>query len=156
LRAVELRSFGGPEGLVVAARPDPQPGPGEVRVDLVAAALNRRELLGVPRQGTYAERVVVDAEQIRPRPSGWSWAETAALPVAGLTAWRALVRYRTRVLSAWPGANLLAHCAHASWRPAIDSSFPLEDVVEAHRALDAPDRFGKIVLAIDEARFYAS
>jgi hypothetical protein len=30
---------------------------------------------------------------LRPRPAGWSWQETAALPVAGLTAWRALVRY---------------------------------------------------------------
>ncbi|MDQ6852119.1 MAG: zinc-binding dehydrogenase [Actinomycetota bacterium] len=331
---MELRSFGGPEGLVVAARPDPEPGPFELRVDLVAAALNRRdwwirnggkvqlpavlgsdgagvvsalgagvlgvnvgdevviypgrgwgereeaaatgfELLGVPRQGTYAERVVVDAEQVRPRPPGWSWAESAALPVAGLTAWRALVRYahagpgktilvpgggggvatfaiqighalgarmvtttstpkkldRLRGLgaaagadyrssdwpdrlgpvdavidsvggAAWPGAlralrpggvlvcfgdtdgevgsiaiaelffrylrvqgttvasprefdALLAHCAQSSWRPAIDSIFPLEDVVEAHHRMDAPDRFGKIVLAIDDARFYA-
>jgi zinc-binding alcohol dehydrogenase/oxidoreductase len=50
---------------------------------------------------------------------------------------------------------LLAHCAQSSWRPAIDSIFPLADVVEAHRRMDAPDRFGKIVLAIDEARFYA-
>jgi zinc-binding alcohol dehydrogenase/oxidoreductase len=319
---------------VVAARPDPEPGPFELRVDLVAAALNRRdwwirnggkvqlpavlgsdgagvvsalgagvlgvnvgdevviypgrgwgereeaaatgfELLGVPRQGTYAERVVVDAEQVRPRPPGWSWAESAALPVAGLTAWRALVRYaragpgktilvpgggggvatfaiqighalgarmvtttstpkkldRLRGLgaaagadyrssdwpdrlgpvdavidsvggAAWPGAlralrpggvlvcfgdtdgevgsiaiaelffrylrvqgttvasprefdALLAHCAQSSWRPAIDSIFPLEDVVKAHHRMDAPDRFGKIVLAIDDARFYA-
>ena len=132
--------------------PDPEPGPGEVRVDLVAAALNRRDwwirtggkarlpvvlgsdgagivsavgpgvdgpapgdevvlypgsgwgaaeeapapefaILGVPRQGTYAERIVVPADLVRARPPGWSWPETAALPVAGLTAWRALVRY---------------------------------------------------------------
>ena len=43
MRAVELRSFGGPDGLVAAELPDPEPGPGEVRVDLVAAALNRRD-----------------------------------------------------------------------------------------------------------------
>jgi NADPH2:quinone reductase len=45
LRAVELRAFGGPDGLVVTELPDPdpEPGPGEVRLDLVAAALNRRE-----------------------------------------------------------------------------------------------------------------
>lgn len=332
MRAVELRSFGAPEGLILAVRPDPQPGPGEVRVDLVAAALNRRdwwirtggkvelpvvlgsdgagvvsalgpdvggvavgdevviypgrdwgereeapaagfELLGVPRQGTYAERVVVDAGQIRPRPPGWSWAQSAALPVAGLTAWRALVRYagagpgetilvpgggggvatvaiqighalgarmvttssspekldRLRDLgavagadyrapdwpdrlgavdavidsvggAAWPGSfqalrpggvlvcfgdtdgevgsipiadlffrylrvqgttlgsptefdALLAHCARSSWRPVIDSVFPLADAAEAHRRLDAPDRFGRVVLAIDDARF---
>lgn len=331
LLAVELRSFGPPEGLVVAERPDPEPGPGEVRVDVVAAALNRRdwwirtggkvalpvvlgsdgagvvsalgegvqdvavgdevviypgrgwganeeaadpafELLGVPRQGTYAERVVVDAPQVRPRPPGWSWAQTAALPVAGLTAWRALVRYALaapsrRILvpgggggvatfviqigdalgarmvsttsneekadrlreigavavadyraadwpeqlgpvdavidsvggAAWPGAlrllapggalicfgdtdgevgnvpiaelffrylrvqgttlgspaefdALLAHCAQASWRPVIDSVFGLADVAAAHHRLDAPDRFGKIVLAIQDER----
>src|SRR5437016_1750252 len=33
------------------------------------------------------------ADLVRPRPAGWSWDETAALPLAGLTAWRAL---RTR------------------------------------------------------------
>jgi NADPH:quinone reductase-like Zn-dependent oxidoreductase len=332
LRAVELRSFGPPEGLLIAELPDPEPGPNEVRVDLVAAAVNRRdwwirtggkvelpvvlgsdgagvvsalgagvrgieigdeviiypgrgwgadeeaadlafELLGVPRQGTYAERVVVDAEQVRPRPPAWSWAECAALPVAGLTAWRALVRYahagpgrtilvpgggggaatfaiqlgaalgarmvttsssadkldRLRAIgaaagedyrradwperlgpvdavidsvggAAWPGClqalrpggalicfgdtdgdvgaipiadlffrylrvqgttlgtprefdALLAHCAEASWRPVIDSTFALADAAEALRRLDSPERFGKIVLAIDEARF---
>jgi zinc-binding alcohol dehydrogenase/oxidoreductase len=331
LRAVELRAFGGPEGLVATVLPDPAPGPGEVAVDLVAAALNRRdwwirrgggaklpavlgsdgagvvsalgddvtdlavgdevviypgiawgdddeipgaefEILGVPSQGTYAERIVVRAEQLWPRPPGLSWAETAALPVAGLTAWRSLVRYaraapgkailvpgggggvatfaiqiaasfecrvvtttsspekldRLRLLgasdgadygdaewpdrlgpvdavidsvggAAWSGAlralrsggilvsfgdthgelgevviadlffrylsvqgttlgsprefgALLAHCAEAAWRPVIDSVFPLEEASEAHRRLDAPERFGKIVLAIDESR----
>ena len=327
MRAVELRAFGGPEGLVHTELLDPEPGPGEVCVDLVAAALNRRDwwirnggkahlpavlgsdgagivsavgpdvaapavgdevviypafdwgdaeeasapefaILGVPSQGTYAERIVVRAGQVRPRPLGWSWLEAAALPVAGLTAWRALVRYANagpgatilvpgggggaatfaiqigtelgaRVLTttsspeklerlrslcadcvdygdpdwpervgpvdavidsvggaAWPGAlralrpagvlvcfgdtegergeveiadlflrylriqgttlgsprefdALLEHCAQASWRPVIDSVFPLADAAEAHRRLDAPDRFGKIVLAID-------
>jgi len=331
VRAVELRAFGGPEGLAETELRDPEPGPGEVRVDLVAAALNRRdwwirtggkarlpvvlgsdgagivsavgpdvegvaagdevvvypgigwgdaeeapgpdfEILGVPSQGTYAERVVVRADQVRPKPPGWSWPETAALPVAGLTSWRSLVRYagagpgrtilvpgaaggvatfaiqigaslgarmvttsssaekleRARTLGAsadadyrdpdwperigpvdavidsvggavWPGAlralrpagtlvcfgdtegergeveiadlffrylriqgttlgsprefdALLEHCARASWRPVIDSVFPLSQAPEAHRRLDATDRFGKIVLAIDESR----
>ena len=43
MRCIELRQFGDPTGLVLAERPDPQPGPGEVRIDLVAAALNRRD-----------------------------------------------------------------------------------------------------------------
>ena len=47
---------------------------------------------------------------------------------------------------------LLEHCARASWRPVIDSVFPLSQAPEAHRRLDATDRFGKIVLAIDESR----
>ena len=307
--------------------PEPRPGPGEVRVDLVAAALNRREwwirtggkvrlpavlgsdgagvvsavgpgvegvsvgdevviypgigwgdadnvaadcfeLVGVPGQGTHAEQIVVRAEQVRPRPAGWSWLETAALPVAALTAWRALVTCaqagpgktvlvtgagggvatfaiqigaalgarivvttssrekleRARALGAADGADyrdpgwadrvrpvdavidsvgggvwrgalaslraggvlvtfgdtggelgsipiaefffrylrvqgttlgsprefdaLLAHCAEASWRPAIDSVYPLAETAKAHERLEAPDRFGKVLLAI--------
>ena len=331
MRAIELRAFGGPEGLVTAELPDPIPGPEEVTVDLVAAALNRREwwirrggtaalpvvlgsdgagvvsalgegvtevalgdevvlypglrwgddddvpgpdfeILGVPSQGTYAEQIVVRADLLRPKPAGWSWQETAALPVAGLTAWRALIRYahaaagktilvtgggggvgtfavqiaaalgcrvvttssspekldRLRELgvaagadyrdpewpdrigpvnavidsvggAAWPGAlralsaggtlvcfgdtegdvgevliadlffrylsvhgttlgsprefdALLKHCEEAAWTPVIDSVFTLAEAQAAHRRLDAPDRFGKIVLAIDESR----
>jgi NADPH:quinone reductase-like Zn-dependent oxidoreductase len=331
--AVELQEFGDPSGLAVVERADPEPGPGEVRVDLVAAALNRRDwwirrggtaplpavlgsdgagvisavgpavdgarigdevviypasgwgpseeapapgfqILGVPAQGTHAERVVVAADAVRPRPPGWSWAESAALPVAGLTAWRAVVTLgeagpgttalvpgagggaaafvvqiaaargarvlvtssseakldRARQLGAAAGANyrepgwaerigpvdlvvdsvggeavwegalgclarggrlvnfadtagdhgrvllarlflehqriigttlgsprefdaLLAHCGEATWRPVVDSVFALREAAAAHERLDAPDRFGKVVLAIDQARF---
>src|SRR5207253_8694774 len=45
-------------------------------------------VLGVPHQGTHAERIAVSADLVRPRPADWSWEETAALPLAGLTAWR--------------------------------------------------------------------
>jgi zinc-binding alcohol dehydrogenase/oxidoreductase len=331
VRAVELRAFGGPEALAPAELPDPEPGPGEVRVDLVAAALNHRDrwiriggkadlpavlgsdgagvvsavgpgaagvkvgdevvvnpslawgdreaapgpdfrILGVPDQGTYAERIVVGAEQVRPRPTKLSWAEAAALPLAGLTAWRAVVTHaeagpgrtvlvpgagggvatfaiqiaaergarvlvtsssaakieRARELGAtggvlysesdwaeriapvdavvdsvgapvWQGAlvalapggrlvnfgdtardvatvplgtlyfkylriqgttmgsprefdALLAHVGEAAWRPVIDSIFPLAEAAHAHARLEAPDRFGKVVLAIDEGR----
>lgn len=156
--AVELQA----EGLAPAERPDPEPGPGEVRVDLVAAALNRRDwwlvraddppvgsvlgsdgagivsalgrgvdgvavgdevvvnpaldwgpseraggrdfrILGVPDQGTFAERIVVAAQQVRPRPPVLTWAESAALPLAGLTAWRATVT----LAEAGPGRTIL-------------------------------------------------
>jgi zinc-binding alcohol dehydrogenase/oxidoreductase len=329
--AVVLRAFGGPEGLVPTELPDPEPGPGEVRVDLVAAALNRRDywiriggraslpivlgsdgagvvsavapdvdgvsvgdevvinpaldwgaseeapgerfrILGDPEQGTYAERIVVAARQVRPKPAAYSWAEAAALPLAGLTAWRAVVTHadvargqrilvpgagggvatfavqiaaahgahvlvtssqadklaRADALGArggvdyrddgwpervapldavidsvggpvWAGAlralrpggrlvnfgdtagdettiplaplffkglriqgttmgsprefdSLLAHAAGATWRPVIDSIFPLREAAAAHRRLQAPDRFGKVVLAIDGER----
>ena len=327
--AVELRAFGGPEGLVATVRPDPEPGPGQVRVDLVAAALNRRDwwirrggtarlpavlgsdgagvvsavgggvdgiskgdevvinpsldwgdaedapgptfrILGVPDQGTYAERIVVAAAQVRPRPQRLTWLEAGALPLAGLTAWRAAVTHagaaagrrilvpgagggaatfvvqiaaalgaevlvttsseakltRLRELGAvggalytesdwadhvgpvdavvdsvggvvWAGAlallraggrlvnfadtagetgtvpldaffhdhlriqgttmgsprefdALLGHVETARWRPVIDSVFPLAEAAKAHERLDAADRFGKVVLAIDE------
>jgi NADPH:quinone reductase-like Zn-dependent oxidoreductase len=42
---------GGPEVLVVHDLPDPEPGPGEVVLDVAAAGLNRDELL--LRQGYY-------------------------------------------------------------------------------------------------------
>ena len=41
---------------------------------------------------------------------------------------------------------LLAHTTEASWRPVIDSRFPLEEVPAAYRRLDDPERFGKIVI----------
>jgi zinc-binding alcohol dehydrogenase/oxidoreductase len=317
------------EGLTTVDWPDPEPGPGEVRVDLAAAALNRRDwwivrggdraepavlgsdgvgvvsalgegvesvtvgdevvinpaldwgpseeaggpdfrILGVPDQGTFAERIVVAAHQVRPRPRNLTWVEAAALPLAGLTAWRAVVTlagaapgktilvpgagggvatfaiqiaaalgarvlvtssspekiaraegfgaaggvdYREEGwwdrlgvvdavvdsigLQVWPGAlkalrpggvlvsfgdtgggeasvdvatlffgwlriqgttmgsprefdALLAHVAEASWRPIVDSVYPLPDAARALERLDAPDRVGKIVLVVDE------
>ena len=224
-------------------------------------------ILGRPDQGTYAERIAVAAHQLRPRPRRLTWEESAALPLAGLTAWRALrlagagpgrtilvpgagggvgtfvvqigaalgarmvVTVGTeakgdRLLelgaeravsyhgAAWPdlvgqvdavvdsvGApvwdvahrllgrggvlvsfgdtagdtgrvpiadlflewrriqgttmgsprefdTMLAHVEAASWRPVVDSVFPLERAAEAHARLVEPDRFGKVVLAI--------
>jgi NADPH:quinone reductase-like Zn-dependent oxidoreductase len=48
-------------------------------------------ILGLPDDGTYAELVKVPAAQVHPKPGGWSWEEAAALPLAGLTAYRAVV-----------------------------------------------------------------
>ena len=122
--------------------PDPEPGPGEVLVELRAAALNHRDLyvldgrfagrepplvpgsdgagvradtgeevvvfpslawgdreeapgpdfriLGVPDQGTHAQLIAVPEENLCPKPQRFSWAEAAAFPLAGLTAYRGL------------------------------------------------------------------
>jgi zinc-binding alcohol dehydrogenase/oxidoreductase len=48
-------------------------------------------ILGLPDDGTYAECVKVPATNIHAMPAGWSWPEAAALPLAGLTAYRAAV-----------------------------------------------------------------
>jgi NADPH:quinone reductase-like Zn-dependent oxidoreductase len=48
-------------------------------------------ILGLPDDGTYAELVKVPASAIHAKPAGWSWEEAAALPLAGLTAYRAVV-----------------------------------------------------------------
>ncbi|HUR15465.1 MAG TPA: zinc-binding dehydrogenase [Mycobacteriales bacterium] len=49
------------------------------------------EILGYPTQGTHAELVAVPAENVFPRPGRLTWDEAAALPLAGLTAWRAVM-----------------------------------------------------------------
>jgi NADPH:quinone reductase-like Zn-dependent oxidoreductase len=48
------------------------------------------EILGLPRDGTLAERISVPTGQLSPKPGHLSWEEAAALPLAGLTGWRAL------------------------------------------------------------------
>ena len=48
-------------------------------------------ILGLPDDGTYAELVKVPASAVFAKPAGWSWEEAAALPLAGLTAYRAVV-----------------------------------------------------------------
>lgn len=47
-------------------------------------------ILGLPRDGTLAEKIAVPVAQLAAKPSHLSWMEAAALPLAGLTAYRAL------------------------------------------------------------------
>jgi NADPH:quinone reductase-like Zn-dependent oxidoreductase len=47
------------------------------------------EILGMPTDGTFAEYVVVPAGNVHPQPKGLSVEEAAAIPLAGLTAYRA-------------------------------------------------------------------
>jgi zinc-binding alcohol dehydrogenase/oxidoreductase len=60
-------------------------------------------ILGGPDDGTYAELIRIPAANVFPRPSRLTWEESAALPLAGLTAYRALVS-RARVR---PGETVL-------------------------------------------------
>jgi NADPH:quinone reductase-like Zn-dependent oxidoreductase len=48
------------------------------------------QVLGGPRNGTYAELVAVPEANVFPRPTRLSWEEAAAFPLAALTAYRAL------------------------------------------------------------------
>lgn len=50
----------------------------------------RFEILGDHTSGTYAELVSVPAECLAAKPAHLSWAEAAALPLAGVTTYRAL------------------------------------------------------------------
>ncbi len=152
MKAIRLHQPGGPEQLRYDEVPTPSPGPGEVVVQLKAAALNHRDIwirlgmqmtdrlplipgsdgaglvaevepgtsrlkigdavvinpslnwgdredrpstsfkiLGGPDPGTYAEFIVVPAENVFAKPSPLSFEEAAAMPLASLTAWRAVV-----------------------------------------------------------------
>jgi zinc-binding alcohol dehydrogenase/oxidoreductase len=46
--------------------------------------------LGMPEDGTYAEMIKAPAENLRPKPGRLTFEEAAALPLAGLTAYRAV------------------------------------------------------------------
>lgn len=48
------------------------------------------KILGLPREGTLAELVTVPAVQLAAKPGHLTWEQAAALPLAGLTAYRAL------------------------------------------------------------------
>ncbi|MHB8461827.1 MAG: zinc-binding dehydrogenase [Vulcanimicrobiaceae bacterium] len=49
------------------------------------------QVLGVPRDGTFAEAIAIPAENVYPAPTHLSADQAAALPLAGLTAYRALI-----------------------------------------------------------------
>ena len=66
--------------------------------DRQRAPLPSFNTLGGPTDGCFAEVVVVSAENIYARPEYVSWEEAAAIPIAGQTAYRALV-VRARLTS---------------------------------------------------------
>lgn len=68
-------------------------------------------ILGLPRDGTLAEQIAVPISQLAPKPAAFSWEEAAALPLAGLTAWRAIstraaLHARERVLITGVGGGV--------------------------------------------------
>lgn len=50
-------------------------------------------VLGMPDPGTLAEYISVPAEMVFAKPTYLSWQQAAAMPIAGLTSWRALTYY---------------------------------------------------------------
>lgn len=48
------------------------------------------EILGLPDHGTFAEKIVVPAENAVPKPTKLTWEEAGVLPLAALTGYRAL------------------------------------------------------------------
>lgn len=52
------------------------------------------QILGVPTDGTLASAIKVPSEVVRPKPANLTWDEAAALNLAGLTAYRAILQAR--------------------------------------------------------------
>jgi zinc-binding alcohol dehydrogenase/oxidoreductase len=93
----------------------------------------RFSILGLPRDGTLAEYVAIPASQLAPKPAHLSWEEAAALPLAGLTAFRALfsrahLQAHEKVLITGIGAGTaviaLQFAAAAGAVPFVTSSSP--------------------------------
>lgn len=47
-------------------------------------------ILGLPDSGTFADKISIPVANLASKPAHLSWQQAAALPLAGLTAWRAL------------------------------------------------------------------
>lgn len=102
------------------------------------------QILGGPRNGTYAELVAVPEANVFSKPARLSWEEAAALPLAGLTAYRALFSRgglrsgeTVLVLGAGSGVSTFAVqlAAQAGARVLVTSSS--DDRIERSRALGA-------------------
>jgi NADPH:quinone reductase len=135
MRAVVLRETGGPDQLEAAEVPDPEPGEGEVVVQVRAAGVNfadvlvrqgrypqppelptipgsevagevdGRRVMALPSGGGYAENVAVDERLLVPLPDGASFEEGAGFLLTFLTAWIPL----TRQVRVGEGSVVLVH-----------------------------------------------
>jgi len=119
-------------------------------------------ILGLPDNGTYAEVVAVPADNVFPKPTALTWAEAAAIPLAGLTAYRALftraqVKAGETVLVTGIGGGVatlaLLFARHAGARVLVTSGS--DDKIARARELGAEggvnyhaEGWGKAVLAL--------
>lgn len=102
------------------------------------------EILGDTRRGTYAELVAVPEECVLPKPRGLSWAQAAALPLVGVTAYRALfTRGCLRagesllVLGAGGGLSTMAVSLSAAVGARVVVTSSSDDKLEQARSLGA-------------------
>lgn len=137
MRAVQVSEVGGPEVLRVSDVPEPQPGEGEVLVDVALAGVNfgdthqregqyiaerelpfvlggevagtvgGRRVVALLETGGYAERAVAPAARTFEIPDGVSDHAALALLIQGLTAWHL---YRTAARLG-EGESVVVHSA---------------------------------------------
>ena len=97
------------------------------------------QILGEQRWGGHAERVVVPARNVLPRPPGRSWEECAAYPLATLTAWRMLRRSRLtageRCLIVGIGGGVSTAALHLAVRMGAEVHVTSRDPAKGEQAL---------------------
>jgi NADPH:quinone reductase len=122
VRVVEVTAFGGPDVLRPADRPDPEPGPGEVLVEIHATTVNPTDL--ATRDGTSRRRL---PELEPPFVPGWDVA--GVLPATG-----------DRVVGLIPFARIGGRVGAYAERAAVDPSWlaPLPDGVPLEEAATLP------------------
>ncbi len=99
--------------------------------------------LGMPDPGTFAEYSVVPARYVRPRPAHLNWEQAAALPLAGLTAYRAAfkraqVRGGERVLVTGVGGGVAQVAAQFCAARGAEVWVTSGDDAKLARALELP------------------
>jgi zinc-binding alcohol dehydrogenase/oxidoreductase len=106
------------------------------------------KILGLPDNGTFAQLVAIPAANALPRPAGLSDEEAAAIPLAGLTAYRAAVtRGRARagdtvlVLGIGGGVATFALLIAKALGARVLVTSGSDDKIERARALGADDGF---------------
>lgn len=122
MRVAEVTAFGGPEVLRPGERPDPEPGPGEMLVEIRATTVNPTDL--ATRDGSSRRRMP-DLEP--PFVLGWDLAGT--VPATG-----------DRVVGMIPFARIGGRVGAYAERAAVDPSWlaPLPDGVPLEEAATLP------------------
>ena len=101
-------------------------------------------VLGMPENGTFAEKICIPRRNLLEMPSHLNWEQGAALPLAGLTAWRALfsrcrLKNREKVLITGVGGGValqaLQFAVAAGAQVAVTSGS--EEKLERARSLGA-------------------
>jgi NADPH:quinone reductase-like Zn-dependent oxidoreductase len=129
--------------------------------------LKRFRVLGMPEAGTLSEYIVIPQSNLHIKPKYLSWEEAAALPVAYLTAWRALkvlgkIKEGDHVLITGAGGGVaqagLAFATSMGAKVFVTSSCPkkIKDAIE-HGAISGinykdeawPEKLRKLSCGID-------